>query len=202
MDDLNNQVPEYESLAPEASSGGFRRFFLDVLETILLAVVLFLGINAVSARIRVESISMQPTLYAGDFVIVNKMAYKFGDPSRGDVIVFHYPPDPDREPYIKRVIGLPGDEVKVTGGQVYVNDVPLREPYIKAAPNYDGTWNVPENFLFVLGDNRNNSSDSHSWGMVPLENVIGKAEVVYWPPSEWQVLSQETAAAAEAEPAE
>lgn len=196
MDELEITPPENETPAPEPTSGGLRRFFLDVLETVLLAVVLFLGINAVSARIRVESISMQPTLYAGDFVIVNKMAYKVGSPGRGDVIVFHYPPDPEREPYIKRVIGLPGDEVQVGGGAVVVNGSPLREPYIKAAPNYEGTWHVPEGFLFVLGDNRNNSSDSHSWGMVPLENVIGKAEVVYWPPSEWQLLNQETAAAA------
>lgn len=196
MDELEITNPESETPAPEPKAGSLRRFFLDVLETVLLAVVLFLGINAVSARIRVESISMQPTLYAGDFVIVNKMAYKVGTPGRGDVIVFHYPPDPEREPYIKRVIGLPGDEVQVGGGSVAVNGTPLREPYIKAAPNYEGTWHVPEGFLFVLGDNRNNSSDSHSWGMVPIENVIGKAEVVYWPPSEWQLLNQETAAAA------
>jgi signal peptidase I len=196
MDETQITQSEIETQAQESSPGSLRRFFLDVLETVLLAVVLFLAINAISARIRVESISMQPTLYAGDFVIVNKVAYKIGDPGRGDVIVFHYPLDPEREPYIKRVIGLPGDEVFVGGGVVHVNGTPLREPYIKAPPSYEGTWQVPEGFLFVLGDNRNNSSDSHSWGMVPVENIIGKAEVVYWPPSEWQLLNQETAAAA------
>src|SRR5512147_3218607 len=107
-------------IVPSGNSNGFRRFVLDVFETVLLSLVLFLGINAISARIRVESISMQPTLYAGDFVIVNKLAYKLGTPSRGDVIIFHYPPDPTREPYIKRVIGLSGDTVTVKGGVVYV----------------------------------------------------------------------------------
>jgi signal peptidase I len=189
-------IPEPGSEGPEEGRSGLRRFILDVLETVLLSLVLFLGINAVSARIRVESISMQPTLYAGNFVVVNKMAYKIGEPGRGDVIIFHYPPDPDREPYIKRVIGLPGDVVKVQAGKVLVNDVPLQEPYIAASPNYENTWMVPEDSLFVLGDNRNSSSDSHSWGFVPLTNVIGKAEVVYWPPTAWKLLNQSTAYAA------
>jgi signal peptidase I len=180
----------------DQQSGGIKRFLIDALETILLSLVLFLGINAVSARIRIESISMLPTLRAGDFVIVSRVAYWIGSPGRGDVIIFHYPPDPDREPYIKRVIGLPGDTVRVTQGTVLVNDHALIEPYINADPSYEGVWTVPEGNLFVLGDNRNSSSDSHQWGMVPLENVIGKAEVVYWPPAEWKLLNQDTAIAA------
>jgi signal peptidase I len=181
----------------DTKPGGVRRFALDALETILLSLVLFLGINAVSARIRIESISMQPTLHAGNFVIVNKLAYKLGSPHRGEVIIFHFPPDPDREPYIKRVIGLPGDEVRVADGEVYINGHPLIEPYINVAPMYEGSWTVPGDSLFVLGDNRNSSSDSHQWGMVPLINVIGKAEVVYWPPAQWKTLSQDSAFAAE-----
>jgi signal peptidase I len=188
-------LPEPPEQPPE-EPGGLRRFLLDLLETILLAAVLFVGINAVSARIRVESISMQPTLYEGDFIIVNKLAYKLGTPSRGDVIIFHAPPDPTGEPYIKRVIGLPGDTVEVNGGEVYINGVPLREPYIKAAPNYHNTFHVPLDSLFVLGDNRNNSSDSHSWGPVPIRDVIGKAELVYLPFNHWQVLNEHVAAAA------
>lgn len=198
MEDFHSQMfpdPEYETL--DNKPGGMRRFLIDVLETILLSLLLFWGINTISARIRIESVSMQPTLYEGDFVIVNKLAYKLGEPSRGDVVVFRYPPDPNREPYIKRVIGLPGDVVRVADGRVYVNDQPLREPYISAAPRYEGTYTVSTEELFVLGDNRNSSSDSHSWGMVPLDNVIGKAEVVYWPPEEWKLLNQTTAAAAE-----
>ena len=190
-------MPDPESEPPRGESGSVRRFLLDVVETILLSLVLFLAINAISARIRIESISMQPTLYAGDFVIVNKISYLFGDTNRGDIVVFRYPPDPEREPYIKRVIGLPGDEVNVSNGQVLVNDMPLNEPYINASPSYEGSWVVPENSLFVLGDNRNSSSDSHSWGMVPVDNVIGKAELVYWPPEEWKLLNEDTAAAAE-----
>jgi signal peptidase I len=190
-------LPGSELPEPGEKRGSVRRFILDVLETLVLSLILFLAINAVSARIRVESISMQPTLYAGDFIIVNKLAYRLGEPGRGDVIIFHYPPDPNREPYIKRVIGLPGEMVRVERGKVYVNNVLLKEPYISAAPSYEGSWRVPEDSLFVLGDNRNSSSDSHSWGMVPLKNVIGKAEVVYWPPTEWQVLNQATATAAE-----
>ncbi len=198
MDNFRSEIyPDPDPFAPNEKSGGFRHFLLDVIETVLLSVALFLGINAISARIRVESISMQPTLFAGNFVIVNKLAYKLGTPGRGDVIIFHYPPDPTREPYIKRVIGLPGDKVSVSGGKVYVNDLPLAEPYISAPPAYEGAWNVPPDSLFVLGDNRNSSSDSHSWGMVPIKNVIGKAEVVYWPPQSWQLLNQATAVAAE-----
>jgi signal peptidase I len=198
MEHFQTQIqPDPDPYAPEEGRGGIRRFLLDLLETVFLAVALFLAINAVSARIRVESVSMQPTLYEGDFVIVNKLAYKLGTPSRGDVVIFHFPPDPNREPYIKRIIGLPEETIKVSGGKVYVNGAQIREPYIKAPPNYENSWTVPSDSLFVLGDNRNNSSDSHSWGMVPLENVIGKAEVVYWPPSEWQLLDQNVAAAAE-----
>lgn len=181
----------------ELSSRKIRQFILDILETIVLSLVLYFGINAISARIRIESISMQPTLEAGNYVIVNKLAYKLGKPSRGDIIIFHYPPDPAREPYIKRVIGLPGDVVRISGGKVYVNGQPLNEPYIAASPNYEGEWNVPAGSLFVLGDNRNRSSDSHSWGMVPLENVIGKALVVYWPPQAWKSLEYNIAIAAD-----
>lgn len=197
MDNYRSEyLPDFDS-PEEEKRGGVRRFFLDLLETLVLSLVLFLAINAISARIRVESISMQPTLYAGDFIIVNKLAYKLGEPNRGDIIIFHYPPDPNREPYIKRVIGLPGETVSVSNGNVYVNDISLDEPYISAPPNYEGSWVVPDDSLFMLGDNRNSSSDSHSWGMVPLKNVIGKAEIVYWPPTDWQLLNQATAAAAE-----
>ncbi len=198
MDNFRTEIiSETQTPEPESRSKGFRRFFIDVLETVVLSLMLFFAINAVSARIRVESISMQPTLFAGDFIVVNKLAYKLGAPNRGDVIIFHYPPDPNREPYIKRVIGLPGETVRVDNGYVYVNDVPMDEPYISAPPNYQGSWIIPKDALFVLGDNRNSSSDSHSWGTVPLGNVIGKAEVVYWPPDDWQLLNEATAAAAE-----
>jgi signal peptidase I len=186
-------IPEPDN---SRKGSGWRRALIDIIETIILSVALFLGINMVSARIRVESISMQPTLHAGNFVLVNKMAYRFGSAERGDVIVFRYPPDPDQVPYIKRIVGLPGDNLRIMDGRVYINDQLLVEPYIVSPTHQGGEWIVEENSLFVMGDNRNNSSDSRSWGFVPLENVIGKAEVVYWPPEKWGMLDFPAAVAA------
>ena len=179
-----DEVEEPQGKSPRAK---ILSFILDITETLVLSALLFVGINAISARIRVDGHSMQPTLQNGEFVIVNKLAYKIGQPKIGDVIVFHYPKDPEQE-YIKRVIGLPEDEVLVQNGEVFVNGVQLNEPYIAASPNYNGKWVVPEENVFVLGDNRNNSSDSHNWGMVPLDYIVGKALFIYWPPEEWGVI--------------
>ena len=179
----------------EEKRSGFMRFVIDVAETLILSIVLFAAINAVSARIRVDGASMEPTLQSGEFVIVNKLAYLFGEPTTGDVIVFHFPRDPDQE-YIKRIIGLPGDRVEIKNGEVFVNDRVLDEDYIAASPVYEDILEVPGDSLVVLGDNRNNSSDSHNWGPVPLDYVIGKATFVYWPPTEWGILDQPTASAA------
>lgn len=184
-----------ETSAPEKRGAGFWRFLFDITETIVLSAVLFLGINAISARIRVDGFSMEPTLHNGEFVIVNKLAYRFGAPGHGDVIVFRYPRDPEQE-YIKRIIGLPGDRVRVINGEVYVNDERIHEPYISAAPRYQSEWTVPEESLFVLGDNRNNSSDSHNWGPVPLNYVIGRALFVYWPPASWGTIGKPLIASA------
>lgn len=179
----------------EQKRSGFARFIIDVIETLILSIILFAAINAVSARIRVDGASMEPSLQSGEFVIVNKLAYTFGDPAIGDVIVFHFPRDPDQE-YIKRVIGLPGDRVEVREGIVYVNDQILNEDYIAASPVYETVWDVPSDSLFVLGDNRNNSSDSHNWGPVPMDNVIGKATFIYWPPTEWGIVEHPLVASA------
>ena len=185
-----------ESQDSEEKRSGLVRFIIDVVETLVLSIVLFAAINAVSARIRVDGASMEPTLQSGEFVIVNKLAYWFGEPTIGDVIVFHFPRDPDQE-YIKRIIGLPGDQVEIKDGEVFVNGQVLDEDYIAASPVYDVVSDVPEDSLFVLGDNRNNSSDSHNWGSVPLDYIIGKATFVYWPPTEWGVVEQpQTASAA------
>jgi signal peptidase I len=176
------------------NSKNYLRLILDVLETLFLAGILFLAINIVSARIRVDGSSMEPTLQNGQFVLVNKFAYRLGTPMMGDVIVFHYPRDPEQE-YIKRVIGLSGDKIDIVNGQVFVNDQLIQEPYIAASPNYGPeSWIVPNGALFVLGDNRNNSSDSHSWGSVPVEYVIGKAFVIYWPPFQWGLIQSNAAA--------
>jgi len=172
---------------PFQRRSGVVRFLIDILETLVLSVLLFAGINVISARIRVDGYSMEPTLNSGEFVFVNKLAYRIGEPKRGDVIVFHYPRDPKQE-YIKRIIGLPGDHLQVSNGTIYVNGNPITEPYIAASPQYQNEWDVPENTLFVLGDNRNNSSDSHNWGPVPMDYVIGKAFFVYWPPENWGAI--------------
>jgi signal peptidase I len=134
---------------------------------------------------------MLPTLEPGEFVLVNKMAYKLGDHQRGDIVVFHYPLNP-QEDYIKRVIGVPGDQVVIENASVTVNGQTLEEAYISAPPEYSGTWVVPEDNLFVLGDNRNQSSDSHSWGYVPFENVVGKALFIYWPLENFKIFNYST----------
>ena len=181
------QEEKTEEQPLEQEKVNWKRFVLDIIETLLLAVVLFLGINAISARVRVDGFSMRPTLEDGEFVLVSKLNYRFGAVERGDIIVFHYPMNPDQE-LIKRVIGLPGDTINVRGGVVSVNGQKLDEPYIAASPLYMGEWAVPDGQLFVLGDNRNDSSDSHSWGYLPFENVVGKAVVIYWPPAMWDVI--------------
>ncbi len=180
-----------ETIAPETQqplSGAWVRFLLDVLETILLAAILFLVINGISARVRVEGFSMVPSLQDGEFVLVNRLAYRFGQPQRGDIIVFHHPTDQNKEDLIKRVIGLPGDEVRVESGTVFVNGIALKETYIAAPPAYSDIQTVPDGQLYVLGDNRNNSSDSHAWGFVLYKDVIGKAILIYWPLKELAMI--------------
>ena len=187
MSDYLSPEPDFDE--PESNTGGTSayRILLEVVQTLALAIVLYFMIDFVVARVRVENISMLPTLQPGEFVLVNKMAYKLGDVQRGDIIVFHFSAQED---YIKRVIGVPGDIIEIDTGQVRVNGQILDEPYISGAPKYMGTWEVPVDSLFVLGDNSNQSSDSHRWGFVSEQSVVGEALVVYWPISEAKILSQ------------
>jgi signal peptidase I len=178
-------VVEVQEVVEEKINWG--RFGLDIVETLVLAVILFLAINAMSARVRVDGFSMRPTLEDGEFVLVSKMSYYFGAVQRGDIIVFHFPMNPEEE-LIKRVIGLPGDSVSVHAGIVSVNGQVLTEPYIDSVPAYSGDWKVSDGQLFVLGDNRNNSNDSKDWGLLPFDKVVGKAVLIYWPPPLWDVL--------------
>ena len=157
------------------------RFLGELIQTALIALILFIVVNLVTARIRVEGISMEPSLHDGEFVVVNRLAYRWLEPKRGDVVVFYFPLDPSRR-FIKRIIGLPGDQVAIRDGQVFVNDLLIEEPYIASTTQYDGEWEINPYEIFVLGDNRNNSSDSHRWGPLPMNEVIGKAVLVYWPP--------------------
>lgn len=171
---------------PQSPSIG--RILLDVFETLVLAFALYFAIDAVLARVRVLNISMVPTLVPGEFVMVNKLAYKFGEMERGDIVIFHYD---ESEDYVKRVIGLPGDEVEVRDGIVYISGRPMIETYLNEVPSYVGKWNVPEGKLFVLGDNRNQSSDSHSWGFVSVDEVVGRAVMIYWPPPQIRFFARE-----------
>lgn len=186
MDPIRLESPEP---APPAQpvKGGWARTLAEIVQTVLLAAVLFLGVNFVTARIRVEGSSMEPSLHDGEFVVVNRLAYRWSLPERGDIVVFRFPLNPDRR-FIKRVIGLPGDQILITDGRVMVNGLALDEPYIAAAPRYAGEWVVGAGQVFVLGDNRNNSSDSQNWGMLPLDDIIGRAVLVYWPVAEAGVI--------------
>ena len=132
---------------------------------------------------RVEGQSMAPTLADQDRLIVNKLAYRIGDPRRGDIVMLYYPINPEKS-FVKRVIAEENDVVRIVDGRVYVNDVPLRDDYVP--PEYRshddfGPQVVPEGYYFVMGDHRNNSSDSRHWGMVPKKYVIGKVQVRWWP---------------------
>jgi signal peptidase I len=161
--------------------------WVEGIKTIVLSAFLAFGIRSFVAEARyIPSGSMEPTLQINDRLIIDKLSYKFKAPERGDIVVFS-PTDTlkkqnFKDAFIKRVIGLPGDKVQVKGKLVYVNDKPLREKYIEDAPNYDyGPVTVPANQYLVLGDNRNNSYDSHYWGFVPHDNIIGRAVVRFWP---------------------
>jgi len=161
---------------------------LDLIETLILAFVLFFGINYVTQRVRVENISMLPTLKPGNLLVVNKLAYRNNNYSRGDIIVFHFQGNTE-EDYIKRVIGIPGDHVVISNGAVKVNGIILNEPYIMEESRRVNTWDVPEGKLFVLGDNRNDSSDSSSWGFVDMHWVVGQALLLYWPFDQFRLVT-------------
>ena len=132
-----------EAQSPAKEKTDWKRFTLDVLETVGLAVVLFLIINLLSARVRVDGFSMVPTLQDSEFVLVNRLAYHIGSPTRGDIIVFQSVNEKNLD-LIKRVIGLPGDHIAIGNGNVVVDGLTLSEPYIAAAPDYHGEWDVPQ----------------------------------------------------------
>jgi signal peptidase I len=195
--------------APARPGRGRRWFVLvrELVETLLLAVLIFLAVRSAVQNFKVEGDSMFPSLENGQYIIVNKLAYaqidlgKFdwipffdpgdspvhhllGTPGRGDVIVFRSPTNPDRD-FIKRVIGVPGDTVEIRSGVVYVNEEPLEESYTTGNTGCPcGPWVVEPGKYFVLGDHRNNSSDSRVIGAITEESIIGKALFSYWPLSE------------------
>jgi signal peptidase I len=153
---------------------------------VIFAVILFAGLRLTIQDYEVTSSSMENTLQVNERVLVNKLAYKFGTPQRGDIIVFH-PPFPSPAPFIKRVIGLPGEKVEIADGTVTIikadgNILILNEPYIKQAAAYNYiSIVIPANEYFVLGDNRNNSEDSHTGYLVSGSELIGRAWLDIWP---------------------
>jgi signal peptidase I len=166
----------------------------EILETVTLTILLFLVFRFAVQNYRVDGHSMMPTLQDQQYILVNRAAYLFHPPERGDVIVFAYPLDPTQD-YVKRVIGIPGDHVQVEpDGTVIVNGVRLQEPYITPSPDpYTPTDIIlGANQYFVLGDNRGDSSDSRVWGPVPRQNIIGKALLVYWPLGNFHFIPDES----------
>jgi signal peptidase I len=132
---------------------------------------------------RVEGQSMAPTLHDQDRLIVNKLIYRLDEPRRGDIVMLYYPLNPDKS-FVKRVIAEEGDAVRLSDGRVYVNDLPVEDSYVP--PEYRshddyGPTVIPEGYYFVMGDHRNNSSDSRHWGMVPKRYIIGKVQLRWWP---------------------
>lgn len=160
----------------------------EIIETLALTFIIFLVIHFTVQNYMVDGTSMQPGLNNNQYVLVNKLSYLFHAPERGDVIVFHWPKDTNKD-LIKRVIGLPGDVIVIDSKTVRVNGVLLTETYIKAPANPAGNrWVVPSNAYFVMGDNRLVSDDSRDWGFVPKSYIIGKAVLVYWPFNSWHFI--------------
>jgi signal peptidase I len=181
----------------------------EVLQTVVLTILIFVAVRAIVQNFRVEGASMEPTLHRDQYIVINKVAYSrldgtpvspilgadanpsgtpkyvFGGPQRGDIIVFKAPGAPDKD-FIKRVMALPGEQVRVSAGNVLINGQKVDEPYIKFHASYDfETRTVPARQYFVLGDNRPNSTDSHLGWFVPIEDIIGRAWMTYWPPDMW-----------------
>lgn len=164
----------------------------SIFKDYILPVIIALGIVVVLrtffvGMFYVPSESMVPTLEINDHVVVTKLSYKMHEPQRGDVVVFKYPPNEEQGlkevDYVKRLIGLPGETLEIKDNTVFINGKPLKEPYLNVdtnMPDY-GPITVPEAQYFMMGDNRNNSSDSRVWGYVPEEYLIGKAQFIYWP---------------------
>ncbi len=158
--------------------------------TILIAIAIFGLLRLTVQGYRVQYSCMLPNIEEGAWIMVSKASYFFSDPERGDIVIFNPPEElHSRYPFIKRAIGLPGDIVEVKDNKVFINGIPLEEEYIREPPHYTvPPKKITPDEYFVLGDNRNNANDSHCWGTVPRDNMIGKAWLIYWPPGKWEVI--------------
>ena len=185
-------APTENSLVTVEQPGGWA-MARELAETVVLSLIIFLLIRQVVQNYRIENHSMEPNFIEGQFVLVNKLAYRLGEPERGDVVVFHNPRNTN-EDYIKRIIGLPGDQVEVRDQQVWVNGLPLIEdfPHNPINPGeYVPPTLVGDNQLFVMGDNRPNSSDSRVFGAISQDLAVGKAWLRIWPFDVFGVVSHE-----------
>jgi signal peptidase I len=157
----------------------------------LTLLVYFLVRHFLFENYRVVGNSMLPTLENDQYLAVDKLSYRLHEPQRGDIIVFRDPRSSGRK-LIKRLIGLPGESVEIKEGRVYINDQLLGEPYVAGEGYYSSTSTpIPVDHYYVLGDNRNNSSDSHSWGTLSGSLIVGKAWLAYWPPEHWGMIPHE-----------
>ncbi|MFC2036780.1 signal peptidase I [Chloroflexota bacterium] len=178
--------------AEEQSESQAKSVLRELLETILLTLLIYVLVRTfLFENYRVLGHSMDSTLQDGQFLVVNKLGFRLHKPERGDIIVFQ-DPHTDKRKLIKRVIGLPGEVLEVKDGQVFVDSRQLDEPYITIPGRYSHPPSpIPDDHYFVLGDNRNNSSDSHNWGPLPRSKIVGKAWISYWPPNLWGVIPHE-----------
>jgi signal peptidase I len=180
------QDPALEK-APTAS--GLQRFLRENIPIVVIALILAFLIRAFVAEPRfIPSDSMHPTLEVGDRLLVEKISYRLHPPAQGDIIVFEPPPILQQQgfrpqdAFIKRIMAKPGQMITVRAGKVYLDEMALDESYIAEAPNYQlPILKAPDHAYFVMGDNRNNSNDSHIWGFLPEQNIIGRAVFRFWP---------------------
>lgn len=173
-------------------SAAWKSVIKEYIDSFIVAGILaILIITYVARSFYIPSESMLPTLKVNDYILVNRFVYKMALPSRGEIIVFHPPhvKDPANTDFIKRVVALENDVVEVSDGVLYLNGIPQNEPFIKEPIDADfPAYRVPKGHVFVMGDNRNNSDDSRYWGPLPLENIVGKAFVIFWPVSRMGLL--------------
>lgn len=165
------------------------QFFLDIIQVIVFAVAIFLFVYLLILQPhKIKGASMSPNYPDGEYLLTDKVTYRFKEPKRGDIIVFEAPTN-DGQEFIKRIIGLPREEISVQNGGVFINGKKLQEPYIaEGMETSSGVFLeegekvfVPEGEYFVLGDNRPHSSDSRSWGFISKEKITGRAWLIYWP---------------------
>jgi len=200
----SQEVQAQELPGPQSSSAG-KSLLREILETLVLTAIIFVLVNSVTGRFKIFGSSMDNTFENGQYIIVNRLAYRFGEPQRGDVVVLVPPGSPTNgfierilgipgeTDYIKRILGVPGDKITVVNGQLVVNGQTLSEPYIKELMNCNfgncnEVWTLDTNEYFVLGDNRNNSTDSRRIGAIASDRIVGQVLAVYWPISSWKLV--------------